>query len=57
LSEFSKRQQLPAIHGLKLAESGLLLPLTVATRTTRRAALALSSSAPSLAGAFRVELI
>jgi len=57
LSEFLKRQQLPAIHGLKVAESGLLLPLTVATHSTSRAALALSASAPGLAGVLRVELL
>jgi 3-oxoacyl-(acyl-carrier-protein) synthase len=57
LSEFLKRQQLLAIHGLKVAESGLLSPLTVATHTTSRAALALSASAPGLAGVLRVELL
>jgi hypothetical protein len=57
LSEFLKRQTLPAIHGLKVAESGLLLPLTVATHTTSRAALTLSASAPGLAGVLRVELL
>lgn len=57
LSEFLKRQTLPAIHGLTVAESDLLSPLTTTTHTTSRAALALSASAPGLAGALRVELL
>jgi hypothetical protein len=57
LSEFLKRKQLPAIHSLQVvSDSALLQPLTVTGPTASRAALALSASAPGLAGAVRVEL-
>ena len=57
LSEFLKRGQLPAIHGLQETGFELLRPLNVASSISSGAALALSACAPSLAGAVRVELI
>ena len=57
MSEFLRRKELSAISGLRVANSGLLQPLTVSTLTASRAALALSACAPGLAGAIRLELI
>ncbi len=56
LAELLRRGQLPPIAGLGRAAPGPLQPLAVATTTTARAALGLSTGAPGLAAGVRVEV-
>jgi malonyl-ACP decarboxylase len=51
-----RRGELPPIAGLKALADGPLVPLREATPTRARSALALSTGAPGLVGAIRIEL-
>jgi 3-oxoacyl-(acyl-carrier-protein) synthase len=56
LAECLRRGMLPPIAGLATPASGPLVPVTRATPTTARSALALATSAPGLVGAIHVEV-